>query len=95
MPFEKGKEKTGGRKVGTPNKKTAQWEELGQMLIDQGAERVKEIMENSDDKTFMFYYSQFIEYFRPKQSRAEIKADVNIEKPLQKITLPGGEVIEI
>lgn len=64
-----------GRKPGSKNEKTLQWEELGQALVTHSAGRAKEIMEHCDDETFMDYFTKLLEYFKPKQARTEIKQE--------------------
>jgi len=73
MPFEKGRKKTGGKQKGAKDKKTIAWENIGSYLINEGANRAKEIMMNSNDRQFMFYFETLLEYFKPKLARTEIK----------------------
>ena len=41
MPFQKGKQKTGGRKAGTPNKATVEIRELARSLLEDPAYQEK------------------------------------------------------
>ena len=66
----KGK-KTGGKKKGTPNKKTLQWEAIGEALITVHSERFNQILATSDDDKFSKLFLDVMEYFKPKQSRVE------------------------
>ena len=66
----KGK-KTGGKKKGTPNKKTLQWEAIGEALITVHSERFNQILATSDDDNFSKLFLDVMEYFKPKQSRVE------------------------
>lgn len=56
-----------GRKVGSKNKKTEQWNQLGEYLIGGAADRAMEIMSKSKDKEFMIHYGNLLNYFKPKQ----------------------------
>ena len=84
--FKKGQEGL-GRPKGTPNEKTRAWEALGDFLTDVGAEKAKEIMMSAPPEKFMFYYTMFIEYFKPKRSREdghgnpENKIVINVNAP--------------
>lgn len=56
-----------GRKPGSKNQKTMEWENLGDFLTKAGAERAKRILNNSKDEKFMDYYLSIINYFKPRQ----------------------------
>lgn len=64
--------KTGGKQKGSKNKKTQQWEEFGHNLTSSGVERAKRIMAQSNDKDFMFYFQNLLNYFKPQLSRTAI-----------------------
>lgn len=64
-----------GRKPGSKNEKTVQWEELGNALLTRHSGRANQILEECDDETFMENYTKLLEYFKPKQARTEIKQD--------------------
>lgn len=68
-----------GRPVGAKNKKTLAWEKLGEYIIGEGAEKYSEYLNTLDDKKFADEFRAIIEYFKPRQMRTEIKADVNVE----------------
>jgi hypothetical protein len=50
MPFEKGKNKTGGRKKGLPNKKTAILDTFAQSVVDGGMEKFKKELNKLEGK---------------------------------------------
>lgn len=56
-----------GRKPGSKNQKTQEWENLGDFLTKSGAERAKRILNNASDEKFMDYYLSIVNYFKPKQ----------------------------
>lgn len=58
-----------GRKPGSKNEKTVQWEELGNALLTRHSGRANQILEACDDETFMDNYTKLLEYFKPKQAR--------------------------
>lgn len=85
MAFKKGREKTGGAKTGSKHIKTRQWEALGLMHEEGGAETAKKILKALGEKAFkedgsinvdmaikyMNIYNTTLEYFKPKQARVE------------------------
>lgn len=72
MAAPKGHERYGGKQKGSKNKKTMEWEAIGDYLIGDGAKRAAEIMRTCKDEQFMSYFGQMIEYFRPKLARTEM-----------------------
>ena len=84
--FEKGHK--GLKPIGAVSQKTKAWEQLGDFITEAGAMRVKTILATCDEETFLKYYSQFMEYFKPKLSRVESKADVNA-------TIQGSLTIQV
>ena len=92
MPFKKGHKKTGGKKQGSKNVKTKQWEELGLMHEECGAATAQKILKAYGDKAikddgtinpefadkYMDHYKNLLEYFKPKQARVETIGDSEI-----------------
>ena len=74
--FEKGHK--GLKPIGAISQKTKAWEQLGDFITDAGAMRVKSILATCDEETFLKYYGQFMEYFKPKLSRSEAKVDASL-----------------
>lgn len=68
--FKKGHKPT--KPKGAVSAKTKAWDELGDFLTKDGAERAKEIMMSSNPDKFMNYYGMFLEYFKPKHSRSDV-----------------------
>ncbi len=70
-------------KKGKPGKhlKTKQWEALGEFITQEGAERFADIMNTSDNDTFIDMYLKALNYFKPKinQNYNEDKSAVSIE----------------
>lgn len=75
----KGYAKTGGKKKGSKNLKSLQWEALGHALLTQHSGRANEILKNCDDDVFMDNYSKLLEYFKPKLARSEVKQEGSTE----------------
>lgn len=61
-----------GRPKGTKNKKTQQWEILGESIMNEHTERFNASLESLDDDKFMDMYIKVLEYFKPKQNRTDI-----------------------
>ena len=76
--FNKGKFKGPGpgRPKGSRDKKALLWEEVGKYLIGEGSGRYLEYLKGLGDKDFADRFERILEYFKPKQQRAEIRADV-------------------
>lgn len=78
MAAPKGNKYSTGRPKGTKNAKTEQWEELGHALITKHSERANRVLNNLDDDKFLDAYGKLLEYFKPKQSRQEVKQDGSV-----------------
>ena len=70
-----------GRTDGSKNVKTLMWNELKEYLIGEGSERYLKFMSKLNDKDFANRYEKMLEYFKPKQQRTEIKADIKASGP--------------
>lgn len=64
-----------GRPKGIKDKRTRTWDDLGEYLVNEGAQRVMEVMSNLDDEEFIRHFKDLMEYFKPKQSRIEAKVE--------------------
>ena len=71
MGFNKGKSKTGGRAKNVRNKKTLQWESIGEYIINEGSDKYKQYLEGLSEKEFADEYRAILEYFKPKQNRVD------------------------
>jgi hypothetical protein len=69
----KGSEKTGGRKKGSINKKTAMWNEVGEWLLSEGLSQYMEDLKTLEIDKRMTRTENLLEYFKPKMSRQEVK----------------------
>jgi hypothetical protein len=59
------------RPIGSKNQKTIDWDTFGRDLIDGGLPRLKSILTECDDDTFIKVYIPLLEYFKPKLKRLE------------------------
>lgn len=64
-----------GRKEGSKNERTKQWEELGKALLERHSERANQVLDNLDDDKFIDQYAKLLEYFKPKLARSEVKQE--------------------
>lgn len=86
MPFEKGKSGNPlGKPVGTISEKTKIWNEISDWFAGEGLSVYKDnlmtLMSSTDRKEraeAMKRYETLLEYFKPKLSRAEIEAKVEV-----------------
>ena len=63
----------GYKKKGSISHKTIAWNNLGDFLIEDGADRLKQLLRDADDDQFIKYYILLIEYFKPKMIRSDVK----------------------
>jgi len=81
MPFKKGREKTGGKPRGSRNKKTQQWEALGESIMNKHTKKFNEELDKLSGEKFMEMYIKVLEYFKPKQNRTDITTGGNRINP--------------
>ena len=86
MPFEKGHKKIGGRKKGTPNKATREWNELTEAITTDHAERFNDILSGMNDERFIDTYIKVLEYFKPKQNRVDNVSSDGSMTPQKELT---------
>jgi hypothetical protein len=89
MPFEKGKQKTGGKVKGSKNVKTVEWEQLGDFLTDKGAKRAMKVLDELDDESYLDQYGKLLNYFKPKMQSSTLDANVRTETII--VNLGEGE----
>jgi hypothetical protein len=70
-----------GRPVGSQNERTIMWQQLGDYVVTQGAERAMTVLHAMDDEDYLHYYLTMLEYFKPKQARTVHAGDS--EAPVQ------------
>jgi len=83
-----------GRKKGSKNKRTIEWEQLGEFITAEGAKRAAKIMMECEDEQFMNHYKSMLEYFKPKQARTEITGDPDAPVLKQVYIMPDGSKLE-
>lgn len=79
MPFEKGKQKTGGRKSGSQNKVTVDIKSRITQLIENQFEMIQDDLENLDPKDRVTAYLKFLEYILPKQREQKIDVATKLD----------------
>ena len=72
MQFEKGREKTGGRKAGSTNKDTTDIKSKIAALIDNQFDTIQADLETLEPKDRVAAYLKFMEYVLPKQREQKI-----------------------
>ncbi len=72
-------------KLSGPSKKSKQWDELGKAIVGHHAERFNTMLNGMEDEEFAKQFINVLNYFKPKLSSAQIKADadvnINIKEP--------------
>ena len=79
MPFEKGKEKTGGREKGSENKLNREARELFVNTLANKSAMLDEAFDKvyaESPARFLDLFAKYAQYFIPKKTEAEIRADV-------------------
>lgn len=77
MPFVKGQKKTGGKTTGTLNKKSQQWEALGESIVTVHAKKFHDELSKLSGTYFIDAYTKVLSYFKPQLARTEIKGEVD------------------
>ena len=90
MPFEKGHKKIGGRKEGSTNKKTAQWEVFSEYCLNGGLERFEQELNSLEGKQFVDAFLTLLEYHKPKLARTEVKHELENETIKQLVFVAKG-----
>ncbi len=72
MQFEKGREKTGGRKPGSSNKASTDIKSKIASLIDNQFDTIQADLETLEPKDRVTAYLKFLEYVVPKQREQKI-----------------------
>ncbi|GAB2560742.1 hypothetical protein [Spirosoma areae] len=85
MQFEKGREKTGGRKPGSTNKSSSDIKAKISALIDNHFDAIKVDLEMLDPKERVTAYLKFLEYVLPKQREQKIDFTTLTEEQIDKL----------
>lgn len=80
MPFSKGKQKTGGRKPGTPNKATTDLKSRISTLMDAEFDAISTDLELLDPKDRVTAYLKFLEFVLPKQRESKLDVTTRLEQ---------------
>ncbi|GAB3928112.1 hypothetical protein [Larkinella terrae] len=72
MKFEKGREKTGGRKPGSTNRTASDIKSKIATLIDEQFDTIQADLETLEPKDRVTAYLKFMEYVLPKQREQKI-----------------------
>ena len=65
-----------GRKKGGKNKRTLEWEALGESISTTHAARFNAYLDNCEDDKFAELFLKALEYFKPKMQRTELEHDI-------------------
>lgn len=55
------------------------WNEMGEYVVNEGAEKYMKILMELDKETYMERFEKILEYFKPKQSRVENQHEGTIQ----------------
>lgn len=86
MPKGPGKGNTNnpdGRPKGIKNSKTILWEQFGDKMTNEFAkaaqDHMRQLLDEGKYNDFMSHYKDFVNYFKPKLSSAQVKAEVKAD----------------
>jgi len=71
--------KAGAKSKPGKHEKTKQWEALGELITGRLTDKVTDYLNNLPPGEMFDAYLKMLEYFKPKLTRAEIKADVSTQ----------------
>lgn len=71
----KGK-KTGGRKKGAPNTKTAQWETFSRYCLEGGLKKFRQELDKLEGKDYVHAFTDLLEFHKPKLARSDSSVDL-------------------
>ena len=54
------------------------WDELGEYIVNDGAKKALGIIKGYSDEKYVAAFEKFLEYFKPKQQRADAQGDQSI-----------------
>jgi hypothetical protein len=83
--------KTGGREKGVKNKKTQQWDDLGDWLVAEGATRYMRCLMESDNENYMKRFEMALEYFKPKLARTQVVGEGGGPVQVELVQYKGGK----
>jgi len=63
-----------GRPKGIINRRTAEWEKLGDFMTVEGAQRAKAYLNSiKDDSEFFERYMDLLNYFKPRMAQSQVE----------------------
>jgi hypothetical protein len=90
MPFDKGKEKTGGRQKGTSNKIKSRLKEAISEIVDSNLETIRHDLAQLEPKDRISLLLKFVEYVLPKERETKIDfsglTDNEIDELIERVT---------
>ena len=72
-----------GRPKGSKSEKVKAWDELGEYIVGEGAERYMALLTDLGNDEFLKRFENILEYFKPKQQRTDITSGGEALKPPQ------------
>ncbi len=68
-----------GRPKGSKNRRTNEWEALGESIMTTHADRLNEVLSSLDDEEFVRSYAMILQYFKPKLASQTIDGNLDTE----------------
>lgn len=80
-----------GKPKGAKSEKVKFWNQLKEWMVEEGSEKFKSELMKLQGKEFVTAYSQTLEYFKPKLSRAEVKNENNSTLTIKREVITKNE----
>ena len=90
MARQKGTPKTGGRKLGTPNKVTGTLKEFVASLIDQNREQMERDLKALNPKDRLYVLERLIQYVLPKEQSVDVRGANAFEELMKSLDEEEG-----
>jgi len=69
-----------GRPSGSKNKKSKEWETLGEAIRDRHAKRFNDELDNLEGREFIKAYTNIINYFKPRLQSTSLDTKINYDE---------------
>lgn len=83
--FKKGDKKPekSGKKKGSVNQRTQQWETFSEYCLNGGLKRFEQELNRLEGKDFVSAFTTLLEFLKPKLARAEMKHEGEISQKIK------------
>ena len=72
-----------GKPKGAKSNKTKQWEQLGDFLTEEGAQRAMKILNDLPDEEYLDQFGKLLNYYKPKMQSTNLDANLKTESTIE------------